>query len=181
LKGIATFGIGSIVFNRGWEASMRARICTSSLGVAALAVLLMGDADYAMAKKQLTGGGCFGSTVTFWPLAAKLNQVYHCPKRGFCPGGQLGRFQMKTIAIYADIQQWLTYTYNTNTTYTVPQQNAIIQNAVNLANGAAVVGTFVYDIQFFSDIAVGNNTQYVIGAHITYASCVTVTPIWPIK
>lgn len=147
---------------------MNPRGAVLGFGIVVLALLSISAKANALAFSF-----CNRHTVTFFPLAAELSNLYQC-NRARCAGAT-SQFEVKQIAGYnnpGDINQWLVSTSDANASYTPAQQDSIIQQARSLANSNRPAGKVVFNIQFFRDIIVPNNTAgYFIGANVTYARC----------
>jgi hypothetical protein len=157
---------------------MSKRMAASSLSIGMLALFLMANMTEAVARKPGGGGGgtCGRKTVGFFNLASsipvsgagELNTIYNCTTAIYCRGGHPAQFEVKQIAAYGVIPQWLVDTsVPSSSFYTPAQQDAIIGNARNLAAANKPPLKFVYDIQFFWDQA----AEYHVGANVKYAAC----------
>ena len=151
---------------------MRLQSTLASLGLFLLIALSMTGRAEAAPPYQT----CLRHAVTFSPLKAELNKVYNCARPLSCIG-QAVELQVKQIASYGAISQWLVSTTNANTNYSAGAQDAIILNAKNLANANRPANKFVLKIEFFQDVIVnlGAVTQ-LIGADVTYARCIKTLP-----
>ena len=56
-------------------------------------------------------------------------------------------------------------------TFTVLQQNSMIDKAINLAGTVTPSGKAIVGMTFFFDVIVGNDAVYVIGVRVTFAAC----------
>ncbi len=140
------------------------------LAIAVVALLLMAGKTDAVALNL-----CNRHQVTFMPLAAELTKVYRCTQ-AVCVGG-IVHTEVKQIAAYGQINQWLVSTSSPTTSYSVSQQNAIILNAKTLANANRPAGKIVSGIQFFRDLIVSNSAgAHFVGANITYSQCIKGPP-----
>jgi hypothetical protein len=107
----------------------------------------------------------------FWDLPSALNRYSGCRAHFVCRSGSPVNFQHKQIASYGAIPQWL-WDGPSTATFSVAQQGAIMANAGTLANANRPPNTVVYVVSYFSDIVVGEpDSDYLIGANVTYASC----------
>jgi hypothetical protein len=111
-----------------------------------------------------------GDNVGYWNLPATLNRVTGswCSGEVYCRG-MWKNYQVKTIAAYGDIQQWL-WSGSSSATFSIVDQNAIIANARSIGTANKPSGKTLVQITYFSDFLVGPN-GYFIGAHVAYASC----------
>jgi hypothetical protein len=119
--------------------------------------------------------GCARHIVSTYPLVDELNYVSYCLRPRPCDGYGT---QYETKRIGRDggqIDQWLVANYNVSTTtYTPIQQDTIIQNARLIANNYKPASKYVHNIQFYwTTIPDLGPANYLVGANITYAKCVS--------
>ena len=132
------------------------------------------------------GLACDRQPVTsFFAISEELTSAYNCDRGFLICAGALVEQEVKKIAVYSDIPQWLYETYdNTFTVLTVAEQDVIIADAINLANLNKPVsltpGTFkgIEKIEFFWELIYVPDppVPYFIGADITYAACTNKLP-----
>lgn len=103
-------------------------------------------------------------------ILGELGQVYaNCYLHPAC----VGPANQQTIQIdgYVDYSKWV-WTGPSSNTFSILQQNSMIDRAINLASAVATSGQVIVGMTFFNDIIVGNGPViYVIGVKVTFATC----------
>ncbi len=117
--------------------------------------------------------------VGYWDLDVELNKVYGCPPtRFYC----MNNVTLSEFVILYDLPNpWDIVTTSqiiNNKTFTIADQNQIIQTAkntaeVNAPNCISGIKKSIYGIQFIRDFITEDNDQtlYVIKIQVTYACC----------
>lgn len=108
----------------------------------------------------------FGTTPD---VLAELTQVYaNCYLHPAC----LFAANPQTVSIdgYQQFANWPWSGPSTHT-FSLTEQNAIIDKTINLAGAITPPGKAIVGITFFRDIIVSDPVEYVIGANVTLASC----------
>jgi hypothetical protein len=102
-------------------------------------------------------------------VLGELAQVYaNCYPQPACPN----RTDLQTIQIdgYINYSGWL-WNGPSSSTFTVAQQNQIINDAIVRANNVKPPGKVVVSIAFLRDVIVGPSSQYGIYCRVTFARC----------